>query len=290
MDDKPDYSEGKRLGTTFHRTFALNRPAVNQVLDVVYGSANRDKSEDLEQQVFRELTDLGTIYVEAMPRYCIGGGLLKWNYAPTIFGEYAYRHDPLLENVSTQWLMHYHLSAPQGPGPVFWHELVTTRFRSGDEFTVEDISTQIAEIFQRDTGNTLEKDSADRTRTAFLGTYTKSDGLSKLGLLEKIDKNRYRVRDDFEPPPTWAVAYAILDYWQSQFGGRTTINLESLTAGQSIASVMLIGAGRLGKTLHAMQSEGLVEVYRVAPPYQVVMMRPEPEVALQKIYAYREPE
>jgi len=79
-----------------------------------------------------------------MPRYAIGAGLLDNNYEITLFGKFAHKHDPILEQAGTQWLMHYHLSAPQGPGPAFWHELVMSRFRGGCEFTTDEIATQIA--------------------------------------------------------------------------------------------------------------------------------------------------
>lgn len=284
MDTSLKELDIRRLGTTFHRTFALNRPAVVQVLDIVYNSDSEVQSDEFERKVLRELTNLGSIYVEAMPRYGVGCGLLGWGNFPTVLGELARQHDPLLENSSTQWLMHYHLSAPQGPGPIFWHELVTTRFRSGDEFTLEDLSVSIAEIYQRCESEPLAERSARATSTIFVGTYTKPDGLGNLGLLEKLDESRYRVRDDFEPIPTWAVAYAVLDFWKANHGGRIDVLLNDLT--QQLGAVLLIGAGKLANVLYKMQAEGIVIVDQSLPPYKVRLLRPEIEPVLKRLYAH----
>ena len=121
-----------------------------------------------------------------MPRYAVGTGLLSGNYRLTTFAKFVQKHDVLLEQVGTQWLMHYHLCAPQGPGPAFWHELVTSRFRGGDEFTSSDIAEQISQFFQKTGGESLAERSARSTATIFLGTYTKQDGLANLNLLQEL--------------------------------------------------------------------------------------------------------
>jgi hypothetical protein len=274
-----------RLGVTFHRTFSLNRPVMSQVLSLSIGLSLENKDESrLERKVIRELTNLGTIHVEAMPRYCFGAGLLESNYSPTIFGKFLHEHDSLLTNLSTQWLLHYHFSTPIGSNPLFWHELVSVNFRGGNEFEKDDIEKQIQDFYLRMEGKPFSQESASRTATAFLGTYTKSDGLGGLNLLQQTQQNHYRVNDDLDSPPTWAVAYAIVDFWKKNFPDRQTINLDELTEGNSVANIFMIGAGKVANILQKMQVEGFVDLYRVAPPYQVVLLRPDLQAILEKIY------
>lgn len=279
MGDQEHEELPGRLGITFHRTFSLSRPGLTQVMDLDDIASGRK----LERSAIRANTNLGPIYVEAMPRYGYGAGLLDENKRKTIFGSFASKYDCLLEQAGTQWLMHYFLSAPHGPGPVFWHELVTCRFRSGDHFSTDEITEQIADVFQRLEGKPLANRSARSTATVFLGTYTKPDALGKLGILEETGHDFYRVLEP-EPPPVWAVAYALLDYWKGQFGHRSTVNLDDLYSERGLSHIFMIGPGRMGGILRAMQEEGYVDVYRVAPPYQVVLLNSDISCLLEKLY------
>lgn len=286
---KDPETKERRLGATFHRTFALVRPGIIQVLDLAANSSTGN-SRCLDRETIRELSNLGTIYVEAMPRYGYGTGLLDNQNCLTDFGVYAQRYDRLLDASATQWLMHYFLSAPHGPGPAFWHELVVTRFRTGDEFTTDEIATQIGEFVAASEGRQLAERSARSTATVFLGTYTKEEGLGRLGILETIGANRFRVQEPDAPPP-WAFGYALLDYWHAQFGDDLlTVNLDTLSGERGLTSIFLCGAGRLNLLLRAMQREGYVDIYRVAPPYQAVLLRQDSEPILRKLYEYHESE
>ena len=243
----------------------------------------RPAQKCLTRETIRELTNLGTIYVEAMPRYGSGAGLLDPNNCLTPFGASAYERDPLLEQLSTQWLMHYHLCAPQGPGPAFWNELVKSRFMTGNEFTAEELMVQLADFFERTEGKSLAERSARSTITVFLGTYLKPDALGHLGILEKVGDGRYQVLAPKAPPP-WACAYALLDYWQAQFREFVTISQDTLLASGGLTDLLMIGSGHLNTVLRAMEGAGYVELFRVAPPYQVVLLRQDVEPLLERMY------
>lgn len=66
---------------TFHRSFTLVRPAISQILQVVSETQpSKPTAGELtkccSQAEFRKKTSLGSIYIEAMPRYARGAGLL----------------------------------------------------------------------------------------------------------------------------------------------------------------------------------------------------------------------
>lgn len=275
-----------KLGTMFHESFSLSRESLRQVLSVVIDNENVNfSSQEKRFDVLRKNTKLGTNYVKAMPKYAKGAGLLDDKYEASFWGTTVHNKDHLMCQTSTLWLIHYHLSAPQGLGPLFWNELVLANFRGGNEFEKEDIEKQIKEFYLRTEGESLADRSASTTATIFLGTYTKPDGLGDLNLLQQVEGNRYRVNDDLDSPPTWAVAYAILDFWKKYFPDRTTINLDELTEGNGVASIFMIGAGKVANILQKMQTEGFIDLYRVAPPYQVVLLRADMNAILEKIYA-----
>jgi hypothetical protein len=283
MNIKKDSPKVKRLETAFTETFSLSRPEIGQVLSV---AINDLVHEELSfEQALRQQTTLGTRQIKGMKSYCIGSGLLNFDNSITQFGWFVQKHDPLMERIGTQWLMHYYLSAPSGPGPAFWHELIVTRFRVGDQFTKVELVEQINNFLIRTQNKQLSVESTiEPTMTAFLGSYTKSDGLGKLSLLQSVDKISYCVLEP-EPPPTWAVACALLDFWQSQFPGQATINLNDLYGETGLTSLFVIGKGHLNSILEEMQQEGMIELYRIAPPYQVVLHQRDMEKSLEKLYA-----
>jgi hypothetical protein len=281
----PKMNNPERIPSLFHESFSLSRSSLTQILKAVFSVPNDFdfKSKAKREEFFTQNTTIGANYVKSMPNYCKGAGLIDFNYRLVPYGKKVFINDLLLEQNISQWLMHYHLSAPLGPGPAFWHELVKTRFRSGDEFTTQEIADQIGEFFEREEGKSLAKRSARSTATIFLGTYTRPDGLGNLGLLEEISPERYRVLDP-DPPSTWVTAFALLHWWKSLFNEQVTLNLNDLYGEQGLTHILMIGRGRLNNLLDEMQQEGILEVYRTASPYQVVLLRREEETILRKIY------
>lgn len=269
----------KRIGTMFHESFSLSRPAIGAVMSVI----ETEKLSGGLHATLRQQTHLGKNYVKAMPQYARGCGLLSLDNKLTAFGIRALNSDPLLETQPTQWLMHYFLSAPHGPGPAFWHEFVKTRFRFGDEFAKSSLAEQLIDFVNSSESKKLKLNSAASTANIFIGTYTKEDGLGRLGLMGEFDDSYHILEPD--SPPVWAFAAALLDFWQYQFPNRVTINLDELYADGGLTSIFMIGEGRINRYLRTLQQEGVLDVFRVAPPYQVVLLNPDLTIALNKLYA-----
>lgn len=275
-----------RLKTSFHETFTLSRDALRQVLTALDSHVKPLRSATEREALLREQTHLGTRYVKAMPRYAVGSGLLDSDYALTAFGRAVVKWDVLIERPDTLWLLHYFLSAPKGPGPVFWHDLVTAELRAGNEFTTEDVEEAIARSAERADGRSLAARSINSAATIYLGTYTKDEALGRLGVLSAMQSGTsYRVLDS-DPPSPWAFGYALLHYWQSQFGDQVTINMDELYRDGGLGPIFLCGAGRVNRLLATLQAEGFVDVFRVAPPYQIVLLRSDPQGLLQKMYGH----
>lgn len=263
------------MSLTFHRTFSLSRSSMAKVIRL----AQSEPGFSLEN--LAQNTDLGTIYLEAMPRYAFRSGLLDRRNHLTAFGRFAVPSDPALEKPATQWLLHYHLAAPHGP-TAFWHHLVRKRFLPGNIFTADDLMADLTEFMSDAAGKAPALRSIRSTVTIFTGTYLKADGLRQLGLLDEISPNTYRV-PAAGPPPFWAVGYALAEYWHARYGERPTINLDDLTQGD-FAAVFLLGEEGLTQLLIQLKQEGMLDLYRISHPYQVVLLQPSLEYALQKIY------
>lgn len=256
-----------RLSTAFHETFALSLPASSAIMRL-----SEQTKGTLSPTTIRAATSLGTNYVKAMPRYARGCGLLDMgSYNLTPLGEAVSRHDPYLADPKTLWLMHYHLTAPHGPGPAFWSHLVTRCLPFGEEVTDKALAAEVDHFLSDQPGaSALQERTIRSTITAFLGTYTKSDGLGSLRLLREVAprSGRYHVSESQSPPPS-VVAYALADYWQFHFPDHSTLNLAELARDDGFARIMWMAPQQLDAVLDELRRSGVLDVYRTAPPYQV---------------------
>jgi len=279
--DKPMGSY--RLGSVFHESFSLSRQSITQIINTINQHSNfADLRQFERERIFQERTSLGTRYIKAMPRYAIGTGMIDSKYTLQPLGKFACNHDQLLDHIGTIWLMHYHLSAPHGPGPKFWNDLVASRFFPNNIFSSDEISEQIGNSIWKTENKILSERSVRTTATIFLGTYTKPEGLGKLRILDITDSGRYQVKEAIQAP-IWAVGYALLDYWQAHYTGRITISLDTLHDSQFMKLFML-GKADLEAVLLALQEAKYIEFHRSVQPYQIVLLRQDSESLLKRLY------
>lgn len=263
------------MSLTFHRTFSFSRSSIHKVIRLA-ASTPGFRQEDLANK-----TDLGTIYQEAMPRYAFRSGLIdKKNYL-TPFGNFAFKNDRALERTETQWLLHYYLAAPHGP-TTFWSYLVKKCFLIGNRFTSEDLTQNLINYLKTESEKIPAARSVSSTVAAFTGTYLKADGLQRLNLLQESAPNAYQI-PSIDTPPVWALGYALIDYWHVRYGTQITINLDDLAQGD-FAAIFLLGEERLTNLLLELKQEGMIDLYRLSRPYQVVLLQPNPEYALENMY------
>ncbi len=271
----------ERIGTAFHETFALNIPAIAAVLRIC------DEHDGvLSPETISSETNLGPNYVTAMPMYARGTGLLEMgSYQLTPLARTVLEKDPNLTRTETLWLMHYHLSAPHGPGPGFWNHLVTTAVRIGQQVRRSEISESIRTYLQQSSQKILANRTLESTATAFLGTYHKSDGLGKLGLIEVKEESQgvYEVRQP-DTPPVWALAYALSDYWEARGSGASELLLKDLGRPDGFAGIFCLGPGMLGTLLAELQSAGVVNIKRDAPPFVVTKLWENTEELRRSLY------
>ncbi|MCA9963063.1 MAG: DUF4007 family protein [Anaerolineales bacterium] len=263
---------------------------MQDVLRIAYKADFKDTEGHWSREELRKTSSIGTRQAESAPRYAYGAGMLDEKNKLTAFGKQAYENDPMLEKLSTIWLIHYFLSAPNGFGPSYWHDIVVTRFRTSDMISKASLTEQIADHIKHTEERELAPRYAQSFANVFLRTYSEPDGLSSLGILREIENDKTYLVEEADPPPIWAFAVALLDFWQYQFPNRITVNLDELYVEGGLTSIFMIGEGRINRYLRTLQQEGIVDVFRVAPPYQVVLLNPDPTFALDKLYTSNDDE
>lgn len=275
-----------RIGLAFHESFALNLPSVSAILKL-----SRTNEGRITPRIIADQTSLGPNYVRSMPQYARATGLMEMgSYRLTPLGEAVCLHDPNLENPTTLWVMHYHLSAPNGPGPAFWSHLVTKYLALGKDVYRADVAQEISRFQVSQVGKADVKERTARsTATVFLGTYTKSDALGHLGLIRIIsERDGYLQISESQSPPSGVVAFALADHWATHFGEQITVSLSELARDDGFARVMWMNYRQLDEVLIALKRENIVDLYRVAPPYQVVRQWSNKGELLARLYELRQ--
>ena len=277
MSDLPTLNVQKnRTSVTFHRTFSLNRPGITAIL------TNSDDPSRVTRAKYRESTHLGTVQIEAMPHYARACGLMEFGGTKlTSLGQHVLAHDPSLSLPATQWLMHYHLSAPHGPGPRFWHDLTVQLPELGSSFGGAALTEEVARSVQAERGQALAGRSLRTCAAVYAGTYTKPEGLGGLTLLHEADGS-YTLGEP-EPVPPGVLAYALSHYWEGQFGRVQTRNLSDLSEPGGFGSLFFLSQFALNRALRGLASRGVLELWLQAPPHQVTRP-PAPEALLDGIY------
>ncbi len=268
----------------FHESFSLNRPAITQVLDAAQAieSINAPENKALLLSELRANSSLGNNYVKSMPKYAIGIGILNDRLTVTQFGHVVTSHDRMMDNSDTLWLLHYFLSGHFGPGPEFWHELCATYFRVGNRFTRQEITESIARVYEQAAGRTASASGLKTTTTIFLGTYLKRDGLGNLGILYQ-DGDHYVVTQP-DAPSAWAFGFALIDDWARRHDGKLSVNLDDLTQARGLGSLFLMDEAAVISALGELQRAGIVEMYRSARPYQLLLLAHDREAMLRNVY------
>lgn len=271
-----------RIGTVFHETLTLNIPAIASVLRVSYEHDAKVTAETLRSE-----TNLGANYIKAMPLYARGCGLLELgSFALTPFGQCVMEKDPNLTRLETLWIMHYYLSASQGPGPAFWNNLITKVVRIGQPLSGSVVATAISNYLQDSIQQTLSARAVANTATAFLGTYAKSDALGRLGIISPVEeaKGSYQTMQP-DTPSLSAVACALVDYWEDFSNGSSELLLKDLGRQDGFAGLFFIGPGMLGALLSELQSKSIVSIKRDAPPFVVTRLWADPGELWGRLYA-----
>ncbi len=285
-----NYPKLKKLGATFHRTFSLSRSVVADILDVAEIAENEGVNGLPSKFISQHKPHLGSEYLTSMPRYAVGCGLIDDKTKRlTQFGRATRKNDVKLTKPDTQWLMHFFLSWKDGPGASYWNELVTHLFVEGTEFTRLQMIALMTELRENGENTIPSVRDTDQCLAAFYGTYTKSEALGNLGILQLVDSSigaeiKKFLVDSGTQPSCWVIGYALSVYWDFMYPTRISINASELFGQASLSSLFMTSIGRMNRYIHDLQMEGYYDYYRTAPPFQVVRLSDDIESLLQHIY------
>lgn len=248
----------ERLGLSFHRGFPFSRTGVVSILKAFAAGNN-----------IQEHTDLGSVQLEAMPRYCERAGMITTDKKATEFGEFILEQDTNLTRLESLWLTHYFLSAPYRNAPNFWSYIISNYFILGKPLNKNVITSAVAEFALKTANATFSERTLESVSTAVLGTYSKPENLEKLGLLKNQSANQYTVTQP-QPIPLLAFACMLADYWQAHHPNDETVFLTDLLRSE-LGRVLLLSEAQFKAFLSALSapSVALVQRQERTPPYTI---------------------
>ena len=256
-----------RLKSSFNETFALDFARIGYVLDAGASAADGCFTKTNEHIAM----NLGVKMQEAYPRWAKGLGLIESSrgagcFRLTAFGQRVAHNKPLMRDRWAQWLMHYHLAAPIGPGPEYWQNAFACVLSPTVETTKEDWRRSQALLF------TAKRTSDQAYQT--LGVAYGPAGLGETNLLDVRFDTRRSVQgitlssrpDDV---PLSVFAYALVDGWERSWGDRLTVGIDRLYERSDLAGVFHMTPPAINQSLDRLARIGWLQVHRVAPPYQI---------------------
>lgn len=199
-----------KLSFTFHRTFKFNRVQISYILKLIH---ENDNLKITKNTLLKELK-IGTIYAEAYPRYAIAAGLLHpISKTLTPLGQYVVQNDPLLNKLSTLWLLHYHISNSKGIGPQFWNFLVNKFFIPNKFVLRENFYDELFNFNLSFHNEIFTTRTIKTSASVFLNSYLNDEGFGKLNIFKKIDNTKLFTNvSSFSND--LVLGYAIIDFFQ----------------------------------------------------------------------------
>jgi len=237
----------------------------------------------MTREVIRSETLLGSIYVEAMPRYAQASGLLDSDNRLAPLGRYVAAQDILLGRQETLWLVHYNLCKHGGIAPRFWGYLVEEVMHAGDELERDQISQMIRSVTESQQAIKVSDQTAADAATVFLKTYSSSDSLGGLSLLQDLGNGRYLVLEHEAPPPL-VFAFVVADYWALNLNNTSSVWIDEFNKTGGPAQTLLMGQGQINHAMRELSRMGIASVQLTQPPYQFSPLWRDQDDLLERIY------
>ena len=287
----------------FRTSFALKKDDIIRILEAA--TENQGLNDSLENLIDR--TKLGNKKVGPMKSWAIRSGLVSGDrLSPE--GVIVYKADPRLQARVTDWLMHFYLSlGVQGakddrkskytgvgetlqPPPTDpaewggWAYFVYTFLPDHKTFTLDELQTYCASIFEPGTGKHPEKDLRDSLR-ALLKAYCEPEAIAGCKFLAQTDKEAYTTESS-DLPNLDLMTYFLAKLWQRDFGDATSVLTDDiLQQPMGLASVLGVNTAALQTVLNQLETAALIEQRRTVSPAQIIRRWHDPLTLLEKAYA-----
>jgi len=266
----------------FNGNFSLKKEEIKRILNA---ASETEGLKDTLQNLM-EKTGLGNAKVGKIKTWSVRAGLIKDNYLSPE-GKIVLKHDPNLQSIITDWLMHFYLSfgnqglnkIPENPADWGgWTYFVYTFLPKNLTFTKNTLDKNSISIFE-------EPDQVISQRMKYiLRAYTEQQALANCQFIKEI-KSDYYESGNPNLPNSYLIGYLLAKLWQRDFGQETSVLTEEIIKQKmGILPVLGIQPESLQQHLNAIESLGIIEQRRTVAPYQIIRRWDNPLTLLEKAY------
>lgn len=268
----------------FHKTFVLERNNISKVLTFVSANPTADRQSIAEETGIGIGRNVSDGKVRPTIQYAIYTGLLtpdsaesKNDIVLSDVGKTIFSVDPSLKSRITQWLMHYFLCREENEALV-WSYFVHHFLQEHSEFDGETLQENLRQHFD-DLSDANIKDY----RRILISCYIDANALSKVGLIESFEKNKF-LRGGVHYPNPYLAAYILAEIWQAKHPERSMVGPDTLMQPGHLASTLNLNHGDLQNCLDEMSGVGAIRQMREAPPFQVIRSWDDKSDLLRRAY------
>ncbi len=277
----------------FNPHFALKKEEIKRILDA---ATETEGLKDTLQNLMAK-TGLGNAKVRKIQTWSVRAGLIKDNYLSPE-GKIVLKHDPNLQSIITDWLMHFYLSfgnqglnkIPDNPAEWGnWTYFVYTFLPENPTFTKNILGHNVISIFEEidkeipKSMKNPEKEIPERMKY-ILKAYTKQQALANCQFIKEIKADKYEAGHP-NLPNAYLIGYFLAKLWQRDFGQETSVLTDDIVNQKmGILPVLGIQPESLQQHLNAIEALGIIEQRRTVAPYQIIRRWNDPLTLLEKAY------
>ena len=268
-------TEGVPIGINFHEGLKLTRSR----LAVVLRYAN--EHGQVTKESLHDNTEIRSNMAVAIPNLGRGCGFLsrasRDPFRLTSLGLEIVKNDPNLDHSSTFWLMHFGMVDPNGAGPLFWRSTMLDLLRVGVPTAVDSLVDGIS-IQER-----VVHAKVKLALSKLIDFYTGPELVGNLGF---VSANGGQVIAELPsyPVSTGVFAYAVASRWQSMHPDQVTASLDQFLADSRLLDIFRLSREGAESLLEAIARRGDIELYRSAPPHQIVRRWHDLSEVVSRIY------
>lgn len=212
-----------------------------------------------------------------------GGKGEALTYELTPFGQLAAQYDPLLNDLGTQWIIHYYLATDHIERSEAWLVFTNQFLTSGQRFSSDQFQAFFADVAGAEVQN---RSALAKDPQSVLYTYTKTQSLGQLGVLRK-DKQTYISTFPFFPH-ILVIGYILLDWWQRHYNQTDTLRFSQICHEEgSLGRICQADASQVKQFVSELTNLGYLNYSETQHEPVNRLFRQSPHTLLEKYYKHR---
>jgi hypothetical protein len=266
----------------FYQNFSLDLQRLSNALRCV------QQDSDMSHATLAQCMSVNRPVAEGFSAWLRHTGLVVSNkeqhkagaYRLSPFGELAYRYDPTLMDIGTQWILHYYLATRREEASDAWYVLVNRYVSHHLSFTRDQFQSYFSDSVESEAKNHL---AISKDPRAALSTYTRAEALGLLKILEKQD-NTYTVGQP-EYPPALIAGYILLDWWQYHYNQTDTLRFSQLyNEEESLGRICLANMSQVHQSIAELTGLGYLSFSETQHEPVHRLYGDSPSVLLERYY------